>query len=234
MSTQSFKIVNQFLECRVGFLWGNWPFWFSWWFSLYLGPRPYVEACPVFTAFQDFRPWFNFPWKTLGHFRKIDERIKNWGTLKASFLNNHAITCNGLLIEIKKIEFHCHPSWNRACTYDGFLYRLSSLSICVTISDLSDSPHHREKSEFLSRLYGITAVKFVALRALVRWLAWFLSIYCPVSFEFILVSSFNIFLDRLVSMLSLFYRIGTKKFLSSHSRFKGPGSTRILYRMVLI
>ena len=101
MSTWSFKIVNQFLECRVGFLWGNWPFWFSWWFSLYLGPRPYVEACPVFTAFQDFRPWFNFPWKTLGHFRKIDERIKNWGTLKASFLNNHAITCNGLLIEIK-------------------------------------------------------------------------------------------------------------------------------------
>ena len=134
----------------------------------------------------------------------------------------------------KKFEFHRHPSWNRACTYDGFLYRLSSLSICVTISDLSDSPHHREKSEFLSRLYGITAVKFVALRALVRWLAWFLSIYCPVSFEFVLVSSFNIFLDRLVSMLSLFYRIGTKKFLSSHSRFKGPGSTRILYRMVLI
>ena len=37
------------------------------------------------------------------------------------------------------------------------------------------------------------------------------------------MSSFNIFLDRLVSMLSLFYRIGTKNFLSSHSRFQRPG-----------
>ena len=54
------------------------------------------------------------------------------------------------------------------------------------------------------------------------------------SFEFVLVSSFlHIFGSPCFDAVS-FLSHRNQKFLSSHSRFKGPGSTRILYRMVLI